>query len=75
MSKDAAKEEYILSLHKNPLYGCAVFPVKGFGEMSNTPTALAVNWRGIHIINKETKVLYFLVNWRRQLYNLLTTIQ
>jgi hypothetical protein len=59
LSAESAKDMYIKLVKKYPLYGAAIFPVKGFGEMSTQNISLAINWKGIHIVDRNTKVNFY----------------
>ena len=56
LSAEVAKEMYIKHIKKHLLYGSSFFTVKGFGEMSGQNISLAINWKGIHIIDRDSKV-------------------
>lgn len=50
-----ARDMYVQYVKKWPLYGSVVFPVKGLGEFEKRLISVAINWNGIHILDRATK--------------------
>ncbi len=50
-----AKDMYVQYMKKWPLYGSVVFPVKSFGDLEKRQISVAINWNGIHILDRVTK--------------------
>lgn len=55
IDKQIARDMYVQYVKKWPLYGSVVFPVKGFGDLEKRSVSVAINWNGIHVLDRGTK--------------------
>lgn len=54
--KDRAKHMYIDFIKDRfPVYGATFFHVKGFGDLSQQNIVLAINWKGIFVLDKDSR--------------------
>lgn len=57
IDKQIARDMYVQYVKKWPLYGSVVFPVKGMGELEKRSVSVAINWNGIHVLDRATKAI------------------
>lgn len=50
-----ARDMYVKFVKKWPLYGSVIFPVKSSGELEKRNISVAVNWNGMHVLDRTTR--------------------
>ena len=50
-----ARDMYVQYVKKWPLYGSVLFPVKPSGELEKRSISVAINWNGIHLVDRTTR--------------------